>query len=441
MHKHLIVIGLVACIAGCPPRESTGPEVSPDGQVEATPTPTPSPSPTTSSRVGFTGCMNGLPTDGMWKCDPIVADVNGDGHLDIGAIPRRGDGPHVWLGDGTGNWTDSSQGLAVEDRSCGGGLEFADINSDGHLDLVVADHCQGVFVYLGDGTGSWTMVTNAMYPKELSPDDPENRMYVGAEDIAVGDVNGDGNLDLLAASSDAGGLNLWLGDGTGSNWTWIVSGLPSSGWANRVVLVDLNGDDVLDVVATHSEGPRVWLGEGQGTWVEASDGLPSPLIKGLYVGVTVGDLNHDGRPDLALANWIDGPEVHLQQSDGSWLKSADVFTDMVGGALGIDVGDLDGDGEMDLVVAGRMQRNGGYVRGMFALMGDGAGGWLYMPDCGLPATGMASSPGVKLADINGNAMLDVIVTSGLIVETAPGRTEPILPERVLVWCSAPVGNE
>jgi hypothetical protein len=251
----------------------------------------------------------------------------------------------------------------------------------------------------------------------------------------VGDVNGDGWLDIVASASDEGGINVYLSDGTGRQWTWTKASLPARGWANRVLLSDLNGDGRLDLAASLGVGPRVWLGDGEGGWRAASEGLPSPIIHGLYTGLAVGDVNEDGRPDLAVANWVDGPEVYLQQGDGSWHKAASVFPELHGGAVGIDLGDLDADGHLDIVVTGRMTLDGGYVRGVFALYGDGGGQWRFDPDSGLPTTGMAASAGVALKDIDGNGLLDVAVASGLIVETAPGPTEPAIPQRLMVWCA------
>ncbi len=425
MRATRIAVALTVLLAACdkPPTEGSGVQAQPPPPATA-----PAPPPVT-----FVLSAAGLPEDGMWKCDPVLGDVNGDGFLDLAALPRLKPGPRVWLGDGTGHWRESWTGLDPGSVSCGGGLEFGDLNNDGHLDIAVADHCNGVFIYLGDGTGRWEMVLRDFTPQDAVAGEAEVSIYEGAEDLDVGDVNGDGNLDLLVSASDEGGMDVYLGDGTARQWRLSSQGLPHRGWANRVRLADIDLDGRLDVVASRGEGPRVWLNDGAGGWSSFSDGLPEPVVGGLYHGLAVGDLNEDGLPDLAVANWIDGPEVHLQESGGIWRKSPDVFPDLRGGAMGLGLGDLDRDGHLDLVVAGRLKPDGGFVRGVFALLGDGKGHFAHLADCGLPSTGLRKSPGIALADFDGDQVLDVVATSGLNIETVPGPSEPVIPQMILVW--------
>ena len=425
MGKRTLGLGLIALLAGCVETRQSDPQlVSQEKPLRPPPV------------VTYALCSDGLPTTGMWKCDPVFADVNEDGSLDMAALPRLGNGPHVWLGDGQGSWRESSAGLAVKDRSCGGGLSFGDVNGDGHVDLAVADHCQGIFVYLGDGAGHWNMSTEALNHYDMATVDTDEMPDVGMEDIALGDVNGDSYLDLVASASDQAGIHVYLGDGSGKSWKHQPGTLPTTGWANRIVLCDMNEDGRLDVVSSYSAGPRVWLNQGEGQWRAASAGLPSPLVHGLYTGIATGDVNEDGRTDIISANWVDGPEVYLQQENGSWKKTPDVFPEMTGGAVGLALGDLDHDGHLDMAVSGKLRYGQrGYVRGVFALRGNGAGEWTYIAHCGLPDTGLAATSGVALVDVDRDGLLDLAAASGLIVETAPGPQEPILPTRMLVWCA------
>ncbi len=426
---------IVAFIVGCtslvvltacqPGGKQNGPNMSPDPESDANSAPV-------SARL----CRAGLPQAGNWKCDPIFGDVNQDGHLDLAGHVRLGKGPRVWLGDGQGNWEDASNGLRFKTESCGGGIGFADVNNDGLLDLVVADHCQGVFVYLGDGAGNWEVVTSELFPQPLVPEGADVTQYVGAEDIAVGDINGDGNQDLIAGASDnGGGISVYLGDGTGRNWQLQENDLPNRGWTTRVVLADINGDKIDDLVASHAEGPHVWLSDGKGNWEEYSHGFPRPDTHGIYHGLDVGDVNNDGRADVAVANWFNGPEVFLQREDGWWVQTPDVFPNLMGGAYGLALGDIDQDGNLDVVTAGRLpQTEVGYVYGVFVLLGDGTGSWRPVMRSGLPTDGLPFTWGVALADFNDDGVLDIATGSGGTVATNPQRLEPTLDAGMLAWC-------
>lgn len=374
---------------------------------------------------------SGLPEAGNWKCDPAIADVNHDGHPDFAAHPRLGTGPRVWLGDGAGNWRESSDGLEFGKPSCGTGILIVDVNADTHPDLVVADHCNGLYVFLGDGTGRWEKVVEAFHPDGAAPATDEASR--GVECVDAGDLNGDGHVDLVIGSSDGFGLAIVLGDGTGRNWKVSPSTLPSTGWTVRAKLTDVNADGNLDLIASYHRGPRVWLGDGIGGFEPSVFGLPTPMIQGLFSGIDAGDVNGDGRVDLAVANWVDGPEVYLQTAEGDWEKSADVFPDMLGGAFGLDLADIDRDGHLDLVCTGRLTSDVGYVYGVFVLRGDGKGNWTFLRDSGLPTTGLAFTWGVTLADADHDEVLDLAVASGGTVATDLNRSEPVIPARLMVW--------
>lgn len=369
---------------------------------------------------------DGLPVEGRWKSTPVLADVNRDGFLDLAAHPRLAEGARVWLGNGKGTWTDTSQGLTME-TSCGGGIRFGNINKDSRLDVAVADHCQGVFVYLGDGQGHWRVTTeklNSELARKMASEDPEGNTFSGAEDLAVGDVNEDGFLDIVASGSDQGGFTVYLGNGTGKDWKEAkADGLPSGedpeagdeeagGWANKLLLHDMNGDGHLDIVASYYLGPRVWWGDGKGRWQSQSKGLAHTILGGLYRGIAVADLNGDGRTDLAVANAVNGAEAFLQNADGSWQGPIDMMPVMKGGAQAIALGDLNKDGHMDVVVGGQLSRGPDSQYGVFIRCGDGKGGWTEAQGTSLPTTGLEVTWGITLADVNGDNRLDMAVSTG-----------------------------
>ena len=225
---------LVSCRAAGPsPQSAAGPPTSPGRPPEtsamtgagtrggsaapagAPPSGQPAAQDPPASSLRFVLASTGLPARGIWKSTPALVDINRDGVPDLVAHSRAGQGPQVWLGRKDGTWADASRGLQRE--GCGGGVAVADLNRDGHLDLAVADHCAGVSVYLGDGQGQWRLVAKNLRPalsrrqpasrtaEEEEEDDP-----AGAEDVAIGDVNEDGALDLVTAAS--------FGEASPSTW-------------------------------------------------------------------------------------------------------------------------------------------------------------------------------------------------------------------------------
>ena len=406
-----------------------------------------------AASLRFRQSAAGLPATGRWKSTPAVADVNHDGILDLAVHPRLERGPRAWLGDGKGGWIDDSKGLMTE-SSCGGAIQLADLNRDGHPDLVVADHCNGVYVYLGDGKGGWEMTTAKLLPdiaRKFKKDNPEEgNKYSGTEVAAVGDINADGCPDIVAAASEDGGFSVFLGDCTGRNWKEATdSGLPNpdrpepggwaGGWAMDVQLVDMNGDGRLDVVASYYSGPRVWRGDGKGHFQDTSKGLLKTDLGGVYRRLSIGDINGDGRPDFAIANSINGAEAYLQNADGTWQGPIDMMPDLKGGAESVALGDLNGDGKLDVAIGGTLVASPASANppyGLFVRLGDGKGGFVNGPS-NLPRTGLEPIWGIRLVDINRDGRLDIVVATGgafvtgdpmgrPALATPPGASGPVL---------------
>jgi len=368
------------------------------------------------SQLQYTLASEGLPKANIWKSQIAFGDVDGDGLPDLGTMSRLADGPWIWVGDGQGNWKPFSDGLPRE-PFCGGGMDFADLNNDGKMDVVIGDHCKGVYAFLGDGEGNWKSASSGL-------------PTIGAEDVSVGDFDHDGCVDIVSVAQGEEGVRAFRGNCKGV-WDETSEGLALTDWGNSVVLADMNGDGHLDVAAAYSAGPRVWLGDGKGGWAESSTGLPAPEVHGLYWGIAVGDVNGDGKLDLVSGSQMPpqpsgcgapgapvcdggGVEVFLQQEDGSWRASNAGFQPM--NALGVAIGDLDNDGNADVVVVGKqaLQEIGG-VYGIFPYLGDGAGNWRPHDGTGLPLTGRMRTWGVGLADVNGDGVLDLGVAFGDVV--------------------------
>jgi len=205
---------------------------------------------------------------------------------------------------------------------------LGDLDADGDPDLVVGITGGAAdIVYLGDGAGGWTP------SQSLGTDD--------TRDVALGDVDRDGDLDLVTAV--VGANRVWLNDGAGA-FTDSGQALGAND-SQAVVLVDVDCDGDLDACFGNaaSQGLRVWLNDGAGVF---SDSLQS-LGSASTVALAAGDLDGDGDVDLFAANSGSPSRV--------WRNAGGVFsaggTTPTTNAQDVALGDLDGDGDLDVVIA------------------------------------------------------------------------------------------
>jgi FG-GAP-like repeat/Abnormal spindle-like microcephaly-assoc'd, ASPM-SPD-2-Hydin len=257
-----------------------------------------------------------------------VGDFNNDGKLDVAV--GNGSVIDVYLGKGDGTFRKPIQSNVNINP---GFMVAADVNNDGKLDLLVAVANPGpivVTVVLGDGTGKLTQ--GATYG-------PSND--TGGY-MAVGDLNGDGNLDFVVSgqSTGGGGTAVYLGSGDG---TFQHAGVTSG--FGVPVLGDFNGDGKLDIAVPNGFGDGyvdVCFGNGDGTFQNCSFYTTDQPV----TAVTAADVNGDGKLDLIT----DGVAVLLNNGDGTFSLGITVPVGGNGGSNPIGVGDFNGDGKLDLVV-------------------------------------------------------------------------------------------
>ena len=241
-----------------------------------------------------------------------VGDFNGNGKPDIvagfavaGLFISGPSLPLVSVALNTGGQFTSSQDYNV---TVPGGLSsFAlsevavgDFNGDGKPDIAATSYSNGsvsVFLNKGDGTGTFGA---------------EQVFAVGgsAEALAVGDVNGDGKLDIVTANGDSNSVSVLLGKGDGTFGTAQV--YATGGSANSIALGDFNKDRALDIVITGTE-LDVLLNNGDGTFAAAQK------VGSGGSDVVVADFNGDGFPDLAQID-ASGANIDVLINEGNRQK-------------------------------------------------------------------------------------------------------------------------
>jgi hypothetical protein len=216
--------------------------------------------------------------------------------------------------------------------------------------------------------------------------------------VAMGDLDADGDLDLVAVNEKSDTVSVALGHGDGTFGTDVEYATGNS--PRSVVVDDLDGDGDLDL-ATADNDPgtvSVLLGNGDGTFAARA----AVAVPNFARSVTTGDVDEDGDLDLAVVSGA--AHVLLGNGDGTFAGSYTVHVPASGLSDDAALADVDGDGHLDLVVAD------GSAGRVTVLLGDGAGAFSQHATL---MTGSDNPGSVTVADLNGDDDLDIVATTAL----------------------------
>jgi|GEM_PF-4669412 len=263
------------------------------------------------------------------------------------------------------------------------GVALGDLDKDGDLDLVTANWSPDtVSVLLGDGDGGFDTRTDFAAGS-------------GPVAVALGDLDKDGAVDVVTANAYGSTVSVLLGDGTGGLGTtteYTAGTAPSS-----IAVADLNDDGKLDVLIANEDANTVsrYLGDGAGGLGTRADFATGASPR----SIAVTDFDGDDRPDVATAN-ASADTVSVLLGDGAGGFGAKTDWSAYDAPQSVAVGDLNDDGKEDLVASNWS----GYTVGV--RLGDGAGGFGSRTDYTVGA-GMYYIRSVALVDLDGDDKLDV----------------------------------
>ena len=333
-----------------------------------------------------------------------VADINNDTFLDVVTGKSESGILSTALGSASQpspiTSTNSVDGFPT-------GMALADLNADGYEELLVGFGASNSFgfqhrfaSFRGVGDGTFTDQTN----------------YADATtSIQVADIDADGDQDVVA-STVVGSVSVYFGNGTTTLGRHIA--YPLGQFPGALTLADLTGDGFVDMITELTSVNQLiaLANDGLGKFGTLEYFLSAASPKSLKAG----DFNEDGFLDVAFINPQEALTAALGNGDGTFSELHPIVPVQAGIPIirtrDFEIADMNRDGHLDYIIAGfHVVPIFGTVPAVFALLGDGAGGFTKRTD--LPV--VFQSPGIAVGDLDGDESLDIVVSSAALNQSDP----------------------
>jgi VCBS repeat protein len=328
-----------------------------------------------------------------------LADINGDGRLDLVTRHLLERSLTALLGDGTGRFA-AAPGGQINLNYMPGDVELGDVNGDKILDLCVTNSDRdAVDIFLGDGKGGFNRAAGA--PFTVSPAAEFN-----THSLNLVDLNEDGKLDIVTANHRRNSFATMFGDGRGGFSSGPVTTFQPGHDNYTFAFGDVDGDGHLDVVVVNGENGdslepgqvTAFRGDGKGAFKSASEKSLSVPMGPHFV--TLADMNNDQRLDIVISHRSNQLSVLLNGGAGKFAPAPAAPYDLGTEAFVVAVADVDRDKRNDIVAA--------TVDSVTVLLGGGNG---FNPAPGSPFRAGPGAYNLAIGDVNGDGKLDIVASS------------------------------
>lgn len=277
-----------------------------------------------------------------------VTDVDGDSLTDVMAQMTSGDLNVYWLeaiDAGATAWTEVFVGsMARVSHSEGAqGYRIGQIESGGKPEVAITSG-DGIYYFnipAAPEQGNWPRVHVNAAPSD--------------EGFALGDIDRDGHMDIIATTGHLKGVVWYRNPGDGSaNWAGTqLARFVEANYPDRTEVADLNGDGRLDVIVTEenqmgSEASTIWWEQPLDAFSNAWPAHPI-VVQGSTNSMDVADLDQDGDTDVILAEHRGTLKLAIWSNDGAGGLTEHMVSSGIESHLGARTVDLDGDGDLDIV--------------------------------------------------------------------------------------------
>jgi len=364
-----------------------------------------------------------LNTEADHSYDAAWGDMDGDGDLDL-AIAN---GSKDLLPDGKGNPNELYRnvgpapgiegrfekiltGPIATDKGETFGVAWLDVEGDGDLDLIFVNRLQPNAMYLNDGVGNFTAVTN----------DPFVTDQCTSRDVAVGDIDKDGDMDIVVANSEGECNFIYMNRGhaqLGTEGSFErMTGDPAVvdvGQHYGVSLADYDNDGDLDLFATRrfNEGNMLYANDGTGHFERMVTLAPSMDAGDCYHSAW-GDLDRDGDLDLVVSSRDQCNLFYVNEGDGTFTRIMHgQLPAFIGDSRNVTVADLDGDSLPEVLFSNTLGGNDFFYRNHGLTWQD---------------MGFAYHPSGSTPRLLGSGTLAPLTTATYEVQTGPAVTAGIL---------------